>query len=315
MSKAKKSKRAPARKKKAPKPRAAAPSNKQDTATKPKSAPKPKVIPPYVEALGKNHKVQEVPLASIGLADTTFRFRVNLRVGDLVRSIREHGQQLPVLLRKLPRRDDLQIVSGFRRITAIQKIGWSRVSAIVLEDLSDKEAFRVSVLENEARKTYNDLDRAHAIWKYRNMGHQVKEIAEGIFHLSRRQVERLQSLVELPKVLQEAIASEQITTAHALLLKQLQDRLGGLDYRPWIVQTVERKLSVGRLRGAVLASMREHDKDAPIELFVRQTDRASKQPVLRFRPVKVNPAALTEGQRKGLAEALRQALAVVEGAG
>ncbi|HOU55167.1 MAG TPA: ParB N-terminal domain-containing protein, partial [Myxococcota bacterium] len=73
-------------------------------------------VPGPVEALGTRRTVESVNLADIDLEDTRFQFRVTLRVADLVESIRRHGQQMPVILRRQPDRPKLQVVSGFRRI-------------------------------------------------------------------------------------------------------------------------------------------------------------------------------------------------------
>jgi ParB family chromosome partitioning protein len=47
-------------------------------------------------------------------------------VPELVRSIREHGQQIPAVLRPHPHKDSgyaYQLVSGFRRVTALHELG------------------------------------------------------------------------------------------------------------------------------------------------------------------------------------------------
>lgn len=43
--------------------------------------------------------VEQVPLKEIDLEDKSFQFRLNLRVGPLTKSIKEHGLQIPVILR------------------------------------------------------------------------------------------------------------------------------------------------------------------------------------------------------------------------
>lgn len=206
----------------------------------------------FVPGLGTNAQVVPVELTRIDQDDKTFQFRVNLRVGDLVDSIRQSGQQVPAILRKLDGHDKLQIISGFRRITAIGKIGWPTVNAIVLEGISNEDAWKTSVLENEARKTYSDLDRGYAIEAYRKLGYTVEDVAKTVFKLSRKQATRLNSLVALSPEVREAIADERITTTHALVLKQLCDKLGGLDFSAWIERIGKDRLSIRQLSSAVL---------------------------------------------------------------
>lgn len=143
-------------------------------------------------------KVEAVSLDAIDLGDETFKFRVSLRVASLAKSIKAEGQQIPVLLRRLEGSGQLQVISGFRRITAIKSLRWPTVNAIVRSDLDDDAtACRVSILENEHRQTYNDVDRAHAILAYRKMGTSADEIEE-LFRVGARQRQRLEKLTTFP---------------------------------------------------------------------------------------------------------------------
>ena len=280
---------------------------------KPGRPAKPKPVPAFIEALGTNAKIIPVELQEIDLEDRTYQFRVNLRVGDLVASLLKHGQQVPAILRKVEGSKKYQVISGFRRITAIAKIGWASVNAFVLEGISDDDAWRTSVLENEARKTYSDLDRAYAIRRYQEMGHTITDVAESVFKLSRKQATRLKSLVNLPKVVQDAIALERITTTHALVLKQLYDKLGELDYKAWIARITKDELSVGKLRASVLAEQKGKSKDDGITLFVRVKDKGTGREVIRFRPVRVDPSELTREQKVALVTRLEEIVSEIRG--
>jgi len=127
-------------------------------------------------------KVVEVNLSDINAEDTEYQFRVSLKVSDLVKSIRQDGQQFPVILRG---EKPYQIVSGFRRITALRELQAVKVKAIIREDLDDEEAFKVSFIENEKKKNLNALDKAHAVEKLKKFGKKREEIAL-IFGLSEK---------------------------------------------------------------------------------------------------------------------------------
>lgn len=274
---------------------------------------KEKVVPEFVQALGTNAAVVTVALSNIDLADTTFRFRQVLRVADLVASLEANGQKVPAILREVKGRNKYQIISGFRRITAIAKIGWDKVNAIVLDNVSDDEAWKISVIENEARKTYSDLDRGYAIRQYVDMGHTVEEVATTVFHLSRKQATRLKSLVDLPKAVQEAIGEKGFTATHALVLKQLADRFGDrVDYKTWIDKVGSEELSVSQLRSAILAAVREEAKGAPIVVFVKRKNKATGAETIRLRPVKIDPSTLSAKQRSQLVKDLKTVLAAIE---
>jgi len=269
--------------------------------------------PAMVRALGTNLPVEPVRLEDIDLEDATFRFRVSIRVADLVDSIRQHGQQAPVLLRRVPDRPRLQVVSGFRRLAAIQKLGWPTVNALILEDLSDEQAWKVSVLENEARKTYSDLDRGYAILAWQKMGMPLQEVAEKVFRLSRKQASRLKSLVSLPPVLQEAVGQDGFTTTHALVLKQLRDRHGPkVVYEFWVRRVRQEGLSISRMRGAVLRSLKEDQEGDPIEVFVHSRDAETGSACIRLRPIRIDPSRLSASQRAGIIEDLKTILSLLE---
>ena len=116
---------------------------------------------------------KEIPLTAIDLDDTTFCFRMSIKVDDLAQDIKANGQDFPVVIRKLG--EKLQLVCGFRRCTALRKIGRNTVIAVVKE-LTDDEAYRLAWSENEARKSYTDLDRAHAVLKANRAGKTMTEL-------------------------------------------------------------------------------------------------------------------------------------------
>lgn len=275
--------------------------------TQPKKRGRPaklKIVPQLVEGLTAGREVEHVALTEINLADETFKFRVNLRVKDLVESITQNGQQLPVILRRRDGHVELQVISGFRRLTAIHAIGWPSAHAIVLEDVSDEEAFRLSILENEKRKTYSDLDRAYAITKYRQMGLKVADIASDLFGLSKKQVERLQALTELPDFMQQAIADDRLPTTQALVLKQLHDKYGvaQVNLVHWTEKATAESLSVRSLRAAIVESL---PAKLPVpSLYSSTTDKKSGSAILRLKAVRLDLGQLTSEQRAMLAQEL-----------
>src|SRR5690606_25795603 len=82
---------------------------------------------------------------------------------------------IPVILRG--RKPPYQLICGFRRARSIKAIGGATVKAIILPDLDDEKAHRLSVLENEERKSLTDLDRANACQRLQKEGKTQEEIA------------------------------------------------------------------------------------------------------------------------------------------
>ena len=278
-----------------------------------KSKGRKKVVQPFVRGLPEDLVSESVSLSVIVLNDEAYKFRIALRTGDLQKSIAEHGQQIPVILRPHPETNRMyQVISGFRRIEAIKKLGWSEVSAIIREDVADDfDAFKVSIIENESRKTYNDLDRGYAIVKARKHGRSVQEVCE-LFSIGRRQMERLQSLTEFPKLVQKAIVDNQITATHALMLRRMAHRYGELDAKYWVGRIIKEELSVEGLKRAINVEMKKEPAEKEIELFVKESIKDKNKKVigkkLRLRPVSINPKELTKKQLNKLKTDLRAVL-------
>jgi ParB family chromosome partitioning protein len=77
----------------------------------------------------------------------------------LVSAIREHGQQVPVLLRPHPEeKGRFQIAYGHRRVRAASSLG--RPVRAVVRDLSDEELVVAQGQENSARKDLSFIERA-----------------------------------------------------------------------------------------------------------------------------------------------------------
>ena len=76
---------------------------------------------------------------------------------DLIASIREHGQKVPVLVRRLPD-GTFEIVYGRRRLLACRDLG-QKVRATVME-MTDEEALIAQGVENNARQDPSFIERA-----------------------------------------------------------------------------------------------------------------------------------------------------------
>jgi len=254
-------------------------------------------------------KVERVPLSLINVEDDTFKFRVKLRLGNLPESIEENGQQFPVLLRRVPGEGRFQLISGFRRVTALQKLRWSHVNAIIREDLDDDvEAVRVSVIENEIRQTYNDLDRAYAILAYRRMGKTTAEIGE-LFKVGKRQVQRLQKLVNFPEELQDAVADGSVSSTNAVRLMQHIDQHPEADLSAWIARIKEGELTYTQLNKALKEEAAQDKGDTPVEFYVPREKDGKKS--LRIRPISISED-MNEDQRKKLIKDLQAVLKFVK---
>ncbi len=229
--------------------------------------------------------------------DQTYMFRAALRVGPLKDSLHRQGQQVPIVVRKRGRgQRKYQVISGFRRVAAAKELGWSELFAIERE-LTDEEAFRASVLENTARKTYSDIDRGYVIRAYKTRGHTSTEIGR-MMGLTKRQINNLNGLLELPELVQQAIddPDQHFKTTHGLTLRKQAHKYPDIDYSAWIEMVNREELTVAKLTRAL---NKEYRPDAAPEVqSVFQDGTNISGGVFRFAPVKIAVANLSDAEKK-----------------
>ena len=86
-------------------------------------------------------------------------------LNGLMRSILENGLLQPIIVRMINDKDYYEIVAGYRRYSACKKLGWKKIPCQIV-DLTDRQAFEISIVENVQRKTLNPLDEGRAFKKY-----------------------------------------------------------------------------------------------------------------------------------------------------
>ena len=97
----------------------------------------------------------------------------------LVESIREYGQQVPVLLRVNPNDPErYQVVYGRRRIRALKDLGLP-VKALI-RDLDDRALIIAQGQENTARKDLTFIERANFARQMRDGGYDRKVICDAL---------------------------------------------------------------------------------------------------------------------------------------
>lgn len=278
----------------------------------PKRRGRQKKDPPDFIAPIAEGSVVHLPLAALNLDhDRVYMFRASLRVGDLASSIKTQGQQIPIIVRPHPKQDGYQIISGFRRATAIKEIGWTTVAAIV-RDLDDESAFRASVLENTARKTYSDIDRAYVFKAYKDRDYRSGDIG-AMMGLTLRQVNNLLSLLELPKTVQDALTDTDAAfkATHALLLRKMKRKYSKLDYGRWIRVTNEGGLSVAQLTRQINEVYRAVDPPTFSGLLNQKSSKIDEG-IVHFKPVKFQISSLPSSERAALKEELTRILAQLD---
>jgi ParB family chromosome partitioning protein len=188
-----------------------------------------------------------VELVETRLIDAT-KFRMRTDLGDidaLMASISENGLIYPLVVR--PANDTFELVAGHRRFAACRKLRWPNIPCTV-NDLTTKEAFELSLVENVQRETLNPVDEAKAFKQYvKDHGWgSVSELAQRI-KKSEEYVSHRIMLLNLPETVLEDVRVRRLAASSAYELHLLSDpeqqkELAG--------QVINRRLSVRETREA-----------------------------------------------------------------
>jgi len=92
-------------------------------------------------------------------------------------------------------------------LLACQKLGWTKIPAIIRDELDDADATAVSLIENVHRAEMNPIDKARAIKQLHDRyGRDVQRLARETA-LSEPTLRKYLKLLALPAVLQERVST------------------------------------------------------------------------------------------------------------
>lgn len=127
----------------------------------------------------KSRALIEIDPFKIDASDFDDRLDYEDGIKELAASIKEHGQQVPILVRPHPEADDrYQIVFGRRRVIAMRQLE-TPVKAM-LRDLDDTELVIAQGQENTARKELTFIERARFALMMDGAGYSRKVMADAL---------------------------------------------------------------------------------------------------------------------------------------
>lgn len=179
----------------------------------PAEAPRPRYSKGAIGAVGqsiadlKSRAINDIDPASI--VDGGIRDRLEHDAeahASLVASIRDYGQQVPVLLRPHPQEAGrFEVVYGRRRVQAIRDLGQT-VKAMI-RDLDDREAVVAQGQENSARRDLSFIEKANFARQMREAGYERRIICDAL-HIDKTIISRMLSVVNrVPIAIIEAIGA------------------------------------------------------------------------------------------------------------
>lgn len=139
------------------------------------------------------------------------------RLEELAASIREHGLLEPIVVRRIPNQDKLEIIAGERRWRASQRAGLREV-LVVVKDVTPKTAFELALIENVQREDLNPVELAEALERLtKEHGYTQESLAERLGK-DRTTVANSLRLLKLPPAVRSRIISGELSEGHARAL-------------------------------------------------------------------------------------------------
>ena len=139
-------------------------------------------------------------------------------LADLAASVKEKGIVQPILVR--PSRgqpNHFEIIAGERRWRAAQRAGLHDVP-VVVQDVSDKEALELAIIENVQRADLNPLEEAFGYEQLiAEFGYTQQDLAQ-VIGKSRSHVANTLRLLKLPESVKGHLREGHLTAGHARAL-------------------------------------------------------------------------------------------------
>ncbi len=166
-----------------------------------------------------------VQLSQINLQNDEFHITTRDDVDDLVPSIRHAGLTTPPLLIEQP--TGYTIVSGFRRVAACRKLGWTVVVARILEpELNHLEYLHISITDNALQRPLNLIETSRALQKLASFGDSPKQLAEAAIicglPANYSIIGKVKDLCLLPQAIQNSILNGTISLTMANELAMME---------------------------------------------------------------------------------------------
>jgi ParB family chromosome partitioning protein len=159
--------------------------------------------------------IQDIPLDEIDLEGSRFRTRSDLgekQIAELVGSIRSEGLINPVVVRR--KGDRYELISGFRRVESVRRLGDHSIKAAVVS-VDDDKAFRIAVSENLRRKSLTPIEIGLMCDRLVREGKSYDDVGR-LMGLSAKQIQRYLRSLKLNEEVRKSLNKGEISFFTAL---------------------------------------------------------------------------------------------------
>lgn len=186
-------------------------------------ATSPIAIPTAASATSDSAGVRVTFIPVLGISPGAYQPRGQMdpaMLDALASSIAQSGLMQPIVVRR--RGAGHELIAGERRWRAVQRLGWAEIPAIV-QDVDDRQAAELALIENLQREDLNPMDRATALRRLsEEFGVSHQGLAERL-GLDRSTVTNLLRLNELDAASAAHVRAGALTLGHAKVLLGVSD--------------------------------------------------------------------------------------------
>ena len=195
---------------------------------------------------------------------------------ELKNSIIENGVIQPVTVCRDG--EGYQLISGERRLRAVQQAGFKFIPAYVIEAHDDSSKLELALIENIQREDLNAIEVALALKSLTSKCRLTQdEIAQKVGK-NRSTVSNFLRLLKLPLQIQDSIRNREISSGHARALINLPGEQQQL--KVW-KQILSRQLSVRQTEALVNRMFKDQSKPLVPDSFERSSHVTQLESILR----------------------------------
>lgn len=123
----------------------------------------------------KSMKLTTMAVKDIRMDDARFKISPEIEPGVLTDAVRDSGLLSPPIVIERGRR--FIVLSGWKRMEAVQRLDIERIPVFILKEKSDAAAFELPVFENLTIREYRAIEKAEIIAKFKKMGLSVPDLS------------------------------------------------------------------------------------------------------------------------------------------
>jgi ParB family transcriptional regulator, chromosome partitioning protein len=139
-------------------------------------------------------------------------------INELAASLKQHGMVQPIVVRPNPEAaGQYEIIAGERRWRAAQRVPMHEVP-VVIQDIDNKTALEIALIENLQRADLNPLEEAQAYQRLIDEYSYKHEQLATVLGKSRSHISNMLRLLQLPQAVQDKMLDGSLSMGHARAL-------------------------------------------------------------------------------------------------